>query len=48
MTDRRTKVDFVSFVCRLLRNGYSGVRKVHLVLDNLNTHFRESFEEVLV
>ena len=47
VTARRTKVDFVSFVCRLLRNGYSKVRKVHLVLDNLNTHLRESFGEVL-
>jgi hypothetical protein len=47
VTDRRTKVDFVSFVCRMLRNGYSGARKVHLVLDNLNTHLRESFDEVL-
>lgn len=47
VTDRRTKVDFVAFVCRLLRNGYSQARKVHLVLDNLNTHLRTSFEEVL-
>jgi DDE superfamily endonuclease len=47
VTARRTKVDFVAFVCRMLRNGYSHVRKVHLVLDNLNTHVRESFEEVL-
>jgi hypothetical protein len=47
VTARRTKVDFVAFVCRLLRRGYSHVRKVHFVLDNLNTHLRESFEEVL-
>jgi hypothetical protein len=47
VTARRTKVDFVAFVCRMLRRGYSHVRKVHLVLDNLNTHLRESFEEVL-
>ena len=47
VTDRRTKVDFVAFVCRLLRSGYSQARKVHLVLDNLNTHLRTSFEEVL-
>jgi hypothetical protein len=47
VTARRTKVDFVGFVCRLLRRGYSHARKVHLVLDNLNTHWRESFEEVL-
>jgi len=47
VTARRTKVDFVGFVCRMLSHGYSRVRKVHLVLDNLNTHMRESFEEVL-
>jgi hypothetical protein len=47
VTARRTKVDFVGFVCRMLRNGYTRARKVHLVLDNLNTHLRESFEEVL-
>ena len=47
VTARRTKVDFVGFVCRMLRKGYSRARKVHLVMDNLNTHLRESFEEVL-
>ena len=47
VTARRTKVDFVAFVCRMLRRGYSHARKVHLVLDNLNVHLRESFEEVL-
>jgi hypothetical protein len=47
VTARRTKIDFVAFVCRLLRNGYSQARKVHLVLDNLNTHLCTSFEEVL-
>ena len=47
VTERRTKADFVGFVCRMLRRGYSRVRKVHLVLDNLNTHLRSSFEEVL-
>jgi hypothetical protein len=47
VTARRTKVDFVAFVCRMLRSGYSHARRVHLVLDNLNTHLRESFEEVL-
>jgi len=47
VTARRTKVDFVNFICRLLEEVYSGARKVHLVLDNLNTHFRSSFEEVL-
>jgi len=47
VTARRTKIDFVAFVCRLLRRGYSEARKVHLVMDNLNTHLRASFEEVL-
>lgn len=47
VTARRTKVDFVSFVCRLLKEVYVRARKIHLVLDNLNTHFRASFEEVL-
>ncbi len=47
VTERRTKEDFVSFVCRMLRRGYSEVRKVHLVPDNLNTHLRSSFQEVL-
>jgi DDE superfamily endonuclease len=47
VTERRTKADFVSFVLRLIANGHAQARKVHLVLDNLNTHFRESFEEVL-
>lgn len=47
VTDRRTKVDFVHFVRRLLEQGYAPARKIHLVLDNLNTHFRSCFEEVL-
>lgn len=47
VTARRTKVDFVSFVCRLLKEVYVRAGKIHLVLDNLNTHFRASFEEVL-
>lgn len=47
VTARRTKVDFVGFVCRMLRKGYSRARTVHLVLDNLNTHWRERFDEVL-
>jgi hypothetical protein len=47
VTARRTKIDFVAFVCRMLRRGYSHARRVHLVLDNLNVHLRQSFEEVL-
>ena len=47
VTARRTKVDFVRCVQGLLGTVYAGARKLHLVLDNLNTHFRASFEEVL-
>ena len=47
VTARRTKSDFVSFVKMLLEQVYGSTRKVHLVLDNLNTHFRSCFEEVL-
>ena len=47
VTARRTKVDFVNFVGALVNGVYAGARKVHLVLDNLNTHFRSSFEQVL-
>jgi hypothetical protein len=47
VTQQRTKPEFVAFVQRLLEGTYSSARKVHLVLDNLNTHFRSSFEQVL-
>lgn len=47
VTGRRTKSDFVAFVRFLALEVYAQARKIHLVLDNLNTHFRGSFEEVL-
>jgi hypothetical protein len=47
VTERRTKVDFVAFVQHLLEKVYAKARRIHLVLDNLNTHFRICFEEVL-
>ena len=47
VTERRTKPDFVGFVRQLLEHTYASAKKVHLVLDNLNTHFRSCFEEVL-
>ena len=47
VTRRRTKPDFVAFVQALVTGVYATTRKIHLVLDNLNTHFRASFEEVL-
>jgi DDE superfamily endonuclease len=47
VTQRRTKRDFVEFVRHLAEVVYAGARRIHLVLDNLNTHFRGSFEEVM-
>ena len=47
VTARRTKGDLVDFVGKLVTGVYAGARKVHVVWDNLNTHFRGSFEEVL-
>jgi len=47
VTGRRTKVDFVAFVQFLASEVYAQAQKIHLVLDNLNTHFRVSFEEVM-
>ena len=47
VTDRRTKADFVAFVQELIEKVYAGARRIHLVLDNLNIHFRRCFEEVL-
>ncbi len=47
VTRRRTKPDFVGFVQSLVHGAYATARTIHLVLDNLNTHFRGSFEQVL-
>lgn len=47
VTARRTKEEFVGFVRHLVDTAYAAARTVHLVLDNLNTHFRATFEEVM-
>ncbi|MEK7736762.1 MAG: IS630 family transposase [Pseudomonadota bacterium] len=47
VTNRRAKPDFVAFVRHLLEEVYATADRVHLVLDNLNTHFRKCFEDVL-
>ena len=47
VTERRGKVDFVTFISSLLTAAYAKARRVHLVLDNLNTHFRKCFDDVL-
>jgi hypothetical protein len=44
---RRTKPDFVAFIVKLAQQVYAGAKRLHLVLDNLNTHFRSCFEDVL-
>ena len=47
VTEHRGKVDFVVFIGDLLTNAYARARRVHLVLDNLNIHFRKCFDDVL-
>jgi hypothetical protein len=47
VTARRTKQDFVAFTRHLVDGVYASAEKVHLVLDNLNTHFASVFIEVL-
>ena len=43
----RDKADFVAFIDELLTGVYARARRIHLVLDNLNTHFRKCFDDVL-
>ena len=47
VTAHRGKVDFVAFVGELLTGTYAKARRVHLVLDNLNIHFKKCFDDVL-
>ena len=47
VTERRGKSDFVAFVQHLLNTTYKAARRLHLVLDNLNTHFEKSFVDTL-
>ena len=47
VTEHRAKTDFVAFVRHLLEQVYAPARRIHLVMDNLNTHFRKGFEDVL-
>ena len=47
VTDHRAKPDFVAFVKYLLEQVYATAHRIHLVLDNLNTHFRKCFEDML-
>jgi hypothetical protein len=45
VTKRRTKEDFAHFVRTLIDRDYADATKVHIVCDNLNTHFEGSFFE---
>lgn len=44
VTDHRKKPDFAQFIKELLEK-YTEAEKIHIVADNLNTHFRKSFYE---
>jgi hypothetical protein len=47
VTQRRPQRDFVEFVRHLAPGVYAGAQAIHVVLDNLNTHFRAAFEQVM-
>jgi alpha-L-arabinofuranosidase len=47
VTDRRTKNDFVKFIVDLVNKKYKTAKHIHVVLDNLNTHFKKSFDNVI-
>lgn len=44
---RRAKRDFVGFVRHLADTVHATARRIHLVFDNLNTHFRSTFIDVM-
>jgi len=45
VTDQRTRKDFAQFIKWLVDKRYKSAKKVLIVLDNLNTHFKQSFYE---
>jgi hypothetical protein len=45
ITKRRTKKDFAHFTKELIETEYVKAMRLHLVVDNLNTHFSSSFYE---
>jgi hypothetical protein len=45
VTDQRTRKDFAVFIKWLIDKKYAQAKKVMIVLDNLNTHFKKSFYE---
>lgn len=45
-TERRTKTDFAKEIKRITQlSRYDNAKKIHIILDNLNTHFEKSFYE---
>ena len=47
VTKRRTKIDFAHHMKELLTGRYRKARRIHAVLDNLNTHFLRPLCEAL-
>lgn len=47
VTLHRKKPDFVHCIRQLLQGRYRYAKKVHLVVDHLNTHFAKVFVEIL-
>ncbi len=47
VTEHRGKRDFVVFMRDLLQRVYRHAQRIHLVVDNLDTHFPRCFDEVL-
>jgi len=45
VTDQRKRNDFAWFIKDMVDSNYKDATKVLIVLDNLNTHFKKSFEE---
>lgn len=45
VTNQRTRQDFALFMKWMVDNKYKHAKKVMIVLDNLNTHFKKSFYE---
>ena len=45
VTDHRKRQDFAQFMKWLIVKKYKKVKKIKMVLDNLNTHFKKSFYE---
>lgn len=47
VTERRGKIDFVRFAQYLIDRAYRSARRIHLVVDNLSTHFKGCFVDTL-